>query len=368
MGGFMDSIKASCTKMAKQQINEAMAGDKKESASGGGSAATGTRAPEDAEAYAKKVAEAIKADVRMFSGCMDSQTSADVKDVSKFGLPDADGAGGACTNAMLLTLSDEHSDSWLGLLKGMQSVLKTKRFSQVPQLSTSREIDVNDKFSLRNTAGGGSTKCLLIGINYIGQQGELAGCHNDVDMMKKYITTHGYSMDPAACKVLMDDNVHGMPDHKGVIEGFRWLTADAKAGDSLFMHYSGHGGSVKDTSGDEADNMDETLVPVDYKSSGQITDDEILKELVMVLPEGVTLTVVMDCCHSGSILDLPYALKADEGTISAVEAGEVSSTISANPGFDFAKMMAIGKELFSMFQKGKMDMNGVMKIGKLAMS
>lgn len=28
-------------------------------------------------------------------------------------------------------------------------------------------------------------------------------------------------MDPADCKVLMDDNVHGMPDHKGVIEGFR---------------------------------------------------------------------------------------------------------------------------------------------------
>ena len=41
---------------------------------------------------------------RMFSGCMDSQTSADVQDVSKFGLPNADGAGGACTNAMLLTL------------------------------------------------------------------------------------------------------------------------------------------------------------------------------------------------------------------------------------------------------------------------
>ncbi|CAB1101079.1 unnamed protein product [Ectocarpus sp. CCAP 1310/34] len=167
--------------------------------------------------------------------------------------------------------------------------------------------------------GGGSTKCLLIGINYIGQQGELAGCHNDVDMMKEYITTHGYSMDPADCKVLMDDNVHDMPDRKGVIEGFRYD--------------GGHGGSVKDTSGDEADNMDETLVPVDYKSSGQITDDEILEELVMVLPEGVTLTVVMDCCHSGSILDLPYALKANEGTISAVEAGEVSSTISANPSF-----------------------------------
>lgn len=44
--------------------------------------------------------------------------------------------------------------------------------------------------AIRREKGGGSTKCLLIGINYIGQQGELAGCHNDVDMMKKYITTH----------------------------------------------------------------------------------------------------------------------------------------------------------------------------------
>lgn len=41
---------------------------------------------------------------RMFSGCKDCQTSADVNDVKQFGLPDADGAGGACTNAMLLTL------------------------------------------------------------------------------------------------------------------------------------------------------------------------------------------------------------------------------------------------------------------------
>ena len=37
----------------------------------------------------------------MFSGCEDAQTSADVQDVAKFGLPDASGAGGACTNAVL---------------------------------------------------------------------------------------------------------------------------------------------------------------------------------------------------------------------------------------------------------------------------
>lgn len=38
--------------------------------------------------------------------------------------------------------------------------------------------------------GGGKTRSLLIGINYVGQQGELAGCHNDVKMMKAYIATH----------------------------------------------------------------------------------------------------------------------------------------------------------------------------------
>ena len=44
----------------------------------------------------------------------------------------------------------------------------------------------------------------------------------------------------------------------------RWLVKDAKSGDCLFMHYSGHGGSMKDDNGDEADGMDETMVPVDY--------------------------------------------------------------------------------------------------------
>lgn len=31
-------------------------------------------------------------------------------------------------------------------------------------------------------------------------------------------------------------------------------------------------------------------------------------------------------------------------------------------------MMKIGKELYAMFQKGKMDVGGLMKIGQMAMS
>lgn len=39
---------------------------------------------------------------------------------------------------------------------------------------------------------------------------------------------------------------------------------------------AGHGGSVRDLTGDEEDAKDETMIPVDYAKAGQIKDDEIL--------------------------------------------------------------------------------------------
>lgn len=59
--GFMDSLKSSCTKMAKQAVKEAMEGDSTSDKAG---ASSSSRAPSDPEAYAKKVAETIQADVR----------------------------------------------------------------------------------------------------------------------------------------------------------------------------------------------------------------------------------------------------------------------------------------------------------------
>jgi hypothetical protein len=58
-----------------------------------------------------------------------------------------------------------------------------------------------------------------------------------------------------------------------------------------------------------------------------ITDDELFKLLIAPLPEGCELTVVMDCCHSGSILDLPFVFVGTSGLIAAVEAGEVEPTL-----------------------------------------
>jgi len=82
----------------------------------------------------------------------------------------------------------------------------------------------------------------------------------------------------------------------------------------------GHGGSVADRNGDDADGLDETLVPSDAQKlyndtrgwkarkerAAYIIDDNILKVMVRPLKPGVTLTCLIDCCHSGTVFDLPY--------------------------------------------------------------
>ena len=96
------------------------------------------------------------------------------------------------------------------------------------------------------------------------------------------------------------------PTRANIIEGIRWLVADAQVADSLFLAYSGHGSQLPSDDPDEEDGLDETLMPIDVTTAGQIRDDEIFKELVLPLSEGTQLTVVVDCCHSATMLDLPY--------------------------------------------------------------
>jgi hypothetical protein len=87
----------------------------------------------------------------------------------------------------------------------------------------------------------------------------------------------------------------------------QWLVDGSQAGDVLWFHFSGHGEQVKDGSGDEADGKDEALVPIDARATRALIADDVINEcLVENLPEGVTLYAVFDCCHSGTMMDLPF--------------------------------------------------------------
>jgi len=163
----------------------------------------------------------------------------------------------------------------------------------------------------------GNKKALLVGINYIGQQYQLSGCINDVHCIKEVITTKfGFIDSPDKMVVLTDDQKDPLkkPTRKNMINAMKWLVQGCRPGDSLFFHFSGHGSQKKDLDGDEVDGYDETILPVDYKTSGQIVDDEMNAIMVRPLPEGVRLTAIFDSCHSGTALDLPYVY-ADDGSL-----------------------------------------------------
>lgn len=271
----------------------------------------------DAMAYsalgASKAKRAIRGTVVMISGCKDSQTSADVGDTAAFGIDNGPGgAGGACTNSMIQALQQDPSPTWAGLLQNMRTILRRGSYTQVPMLSASHRKELKKtSFSVVDPNGGSSSKrrAVLVGINYVGTKAELRGCHNDVETMKRYLQSQGY--EESDMRILMDDGNSEMPTHKNIHAAMRWLVEDANPGDSLFFHYSGHGTSMRDDDGDEADGKDEALVPVDYESAGLARDDEILETLVLPVKKGVLLTCVFDCCHSGTIMDLPYVFKAD---------------------------------------------------------
>lgn len=149
-------------------------------------------------------------------------------------------------------------------------------------------------------------KALLIGINYIGTESELKGCINDVLNMKKYVLKVGYTIENIKVMTEASESPDCIPTASNIINALGWLRQGATSESELFLHYSGHGGSIIDTNCDETDGRDETICPLDYASRGDINDDIIRKYLVDYLPKGCRLTAIFDCCHSGTIMDLKY--------------------------------------------------------------
>ncbi|KAF2815070.1 uncharacterized protein BDZ99DRAFT_408724 [Mytilinidion resinicola] len=181
-------------------------------------------------------------------------------------------------------------------------------------------------YSFQYSACNGRRKALLIGINYFGQRGQLRGCINDVKNMSTYLNGHfGYKREDMV--ILTDDQQNPMsqPTKQNILRAMHWLVKDAHPNDSLFFHYSGHGGQTPDLDGDEDDGYDEVIYPVDFRTAGHIVDDEMHRIMVNPLLPGVRLTAIFDSCHSGSALDLPY-LYSTQGVVKepnlAKEAGQ----------------------------------------------
>lgn len=196
-------------------------------------------------------------------------------------------------------------------------------------------------------------KSLLIGINYEGSQHALNGCRQDVENVADFLSYEGYGNDPRSQVILRDDarDEHYQPTGHNMLAAMDWLVSEPNT--ICFLHYSGHGGQVRDPTGQRPTGLLDTICPVDFEQHGQIDSDTLHKHLVSRMHPSNSLFVILDCCHSGSALELPFTYHSDEdGNVSMIdnvrEAAKLmeEGTDLLMGGFSFNKL-AEAKDLYA---------------------
>ena len=112
------------------------------------------------------------------------------------------------------------------------------------------------------------------------------GCELDVDNIKLLLSKSEYDIETIKTE---------RATHDSILDALGSIADTASEGDLFVFYFSGHGGQQRDTSGDEADRKDETLVAYD----AEIIDDE-LNDIWLRFKRGVRILMMSDSCNSGS--------------------------------------------------------------------
>ena len=191
-------------------------------------------------------------------------------------------------NQLLLSLNKQIDE----LKKKAQLLQQQQQQQQQPQQQQQIQLQIDELSKVVRRA-------LLIGINYNGTSNQLYGCINDINNVEKKITS---SFGFTEIIKLTDDTLI-KPTRQNILDQMKNILNKSQKGDSIFIHFSGHGSQTLDRNNDENDGLDEVLVSMDLKG---ITDDEIKQLVQSNLKSGVKLFCLFDSCHSGTVLDLRY--------------------------------------------------------------
>ncbi|ORY63353.1 peptidase C14, caspase domain-containing protein [Pseudomassariella vexata] len=166
-------------------------------------------------------------------------------------------------------------------------------------------------------------KALIIGINYFGTDNELGGCINDCDNVRNFLVNdRGFSGTSHDMVVMADvpenEGTPFYPTGANILAAIKWLVTWNQPGDILWLSYSGHGSQVRDP--DRSTGFSDTICPVDFAENGQITSEILHRSIVTPMNPQCRLTILFDCCHSGSAAELPYVYRPDaDGNVNMVD-------------------------------------------------
>ncbi len=175
---------------------------------------------------------------------------------------------------------------------------------------------------------------LLIGINYdtnAYMTDDLSWCEADAASMKDSLLQN--SWEEAELATLYGNEA----SRAAIINGLTSMVAQAGEKDYLLVYFSGHGITIADVNGDEADGTDEALVPEDYvsgNSSTLITDDEL--NAIFSSCKTAKGAFIVDACFSGGLVNKSMSetgvrAKYIEGVHSKGSGGGGDLTITSLP-------------------------------------
>ena len=139
-------------------------------------------------------------------------------------------------------------------------------------------------------------RALVVGINDYEGPPRLRGAVNDAEDVGAALRAGGV----ADVTLLLDRDA----TREKTFAAWEAMNSRSAAGDLLIFHFAGHGISIADTDGDEADGQDESYLFVGFdeeKHPGeQLIDDELDTWLAQAGNADRKVLFIADACHSGS--------------------------------------------------------------------
>lgn len=191
---------------------------------------------------------------------------------------------------------DNDADTMTSLARRVVGTRATGDDDDIAQLFGAESRDAFPTPPAEPTAPRGAAprkRALCIGIDKYARR-PLSGCVADAQTWEDTFRSLGFEIEPT----LRDAEA----TREAILRAMLALVTTSSAGDVVAIQFAGHGTSVPDLNGDEVDSFgtnDEALCPIDV-FDGQLVLDDDLAVVWDAIPDGVSVSLFFDSCHSGT--------------------------------------------------------------------